>query len=294
MSTKYISSQEYPSHRYLQFSVEAAQNKKNKEINNIYQNLKLIHTLRHGKIFQQNNADELWYIDPFDKVASRIEKPRLPLIQKWDISDLQPDDELFNKLTSIGGLSFGGNEFYPTDIEFPCRIKTLNGEERDLCLVRFSTEPPYQVNFKNVLLLDEIADIAPSDLALSHDLRLESTLAEEVSMAFYPYMVRAKNGKLFLYNGITQFASDGVVKGSDIVCKVDFSFDETYTAPTIPPESLTYVIGKWDNRFNRLFSEYNDVIKSKKKKNEIPIEDIQVPETKNLMTRFWKRLTGNK
>ena len=74
----------------------------------------------------------------------------------------------------------------PERTAIPCKVTMANGEVKDLCLLHFSSAPPCQYHFRNILLLDDVVDIEASELSLSHDLRLESMLAGEIRMAFYP------------------------------------------------------------------------------------------------------------
>jgi hypothetical protein len=175
----------------------------------------------------------------------------------WDKKSLVPDDKQLERLIRIGGLPSSPYSTDAPSIEFPAAIKTKSGELIDLCLIHFSKAPPVQRHFKRILLLDEIEEIMPSELALPHELRLASTLAEEIRMSFYPFMVRTNTGRLITYNGITQFASTGDIKGNEIVEEVEFSYDKFQKVKDVSFDDITFVIGKWDHRLEKLFDQYS-------------------------------------
>lgn len=294
MSAAYISTQDYPSQQYIEFSIEAAKDGKNKDLATIYNSFTPLHDLTYGQVVKRSDNGELWHLSPSNTIARRITEERLQFFLNWDRRSLMPNDVLFSKLKAIGGLPAGEYSLSPDYIQFPCKVKTAKGETIDLCLLHFSAAPPYQTYFKNILLLDEIIDVEPSELTFAHDLRMESMLVDEIRMSFYPFMVKTKTGELLLYNGTTEFVSKGEVKGTDIECQVPFSHDAKYKVVDVPYDDITYVIGKWDNRFDELFSTYRKMLEDKKAANT-SFTESRADEHKpiiNIFNQLWNWLRG--
>lgn len=130
----------------------------------------------------------------------------------------------------------------------------------DLCLFHFCQAPPFQRYFRKVLLLSDIAEISTSELALNHDLRLASTLAGEIRMGFSPFMVKTNTGRFITYNGTTQFATTGDIKGNEVVSEVKFSYDRFDKVNDVSFDDLTFIIGKWDTRLEALFKQYRQLL----------------------------------
>ena len=287
MNATYLSTQAYPSNQYIEFSIIAARDGKNKELNQIYHSLHPVLSLSYGNIFRRSDNGNLWHVDQDNTMARRITEEQLQLFERWDARSLLPGDMLFNKLAAIGGLPSGEYYLSPDFIQFPCKIKKATGEIIDLCLLHFSVAPPYQTYFKNILLLDDIIDIEPSELALSHDLRMESMLADEIRMSFYPFTVKPITGDLLLYNGRTHFVSKGEVKGNDIQHQVPFSHEAKYRVVDVPFDDITYVIGKWDERFNTLFAQYREILYNKKPTMHVRKNEVERTSGKNIFTKLW-------
>ena len=258
MSITFLSSKDYPSGQIIEFNIESAKDDKYKDIKAINDVLAFQEEISFGKIFKRQDNGDFWYINPNATIARFISNDQLDLFHKWDKEDLLPSDLQFQTLNDIGGLPSSKYLMVTDFIQFPALITTKSGQQIDLCLFHFSKAPPFQRHFKKVILLNDIADIKPSELALSHELRLSSMLADEIRMSFYPFMVCTNTGKIITYNGITQFASDGQLKGSDIICEVPFSYyllDKIYD---VSYDDITFVIGKWDIRLEELFKNYSE------------------------------------
>jgi len=259
----FLSTTDYPSGQIIEFNIESAKDSKNKDIKAINDELTFLEELGFGKVNKRKDNGELWYINPTETIARFITKDQLELFHKWDKQTLLPTEKQFEILKEIGGLPSSQYSLYPDNLQFPAAITTNDGQQIDLCLFHFSQAPPFQRYFKKVLLLSEIADIKQSKLALNHDLRLASTLAHEIRMSFYPFMVKTNTGKLITYNGTTQFASTGELKGNEIVSEVEFSYDRFDKLIDVSFDDITFVIGKWDDRLQDLFNQYRQRLEEK-------------------------------
>lgn len=283
MSIMFLSSQDYPSGQIIEFNIEAAKESKNIDIKAICDELTFKEAISIGEIHIRKDNGDIWYINPEGTIARLITNDQLELIHNWDKQTLLPTDKQLEKLIEIGGLPSDQYSMYPENLEFPAIVTTNSGQQIDLCIFHFSEAPPFQRYFRNVLLLSDIADIRPSELALSHELRIRSTLAQEIRMAFYPFMVRTKSGELITYNGKTQFASTSAIKGNDIETEVEFSYHNFDKVNDVSYNDITFVIGKWDQRLNELFNQYRQLQESKSATKTLP----------KALRSFWQRLFGS-
>ncbi len=256
MSIMFLSSTDVPSGQIIEFNIESAKDSKNKDLKKINDLLVLYKDLSFGKISKRRDNGDFWYINPKETIARFITKAQLELFFKWDNETLLLSDKQFEILSEIGGVPTSQYSLYPDNIEFPALVTTASGQQIDLCLLHFSKSPPFQRHFKKVILLNDIVDIRPSELALTHDLRLSSMLADEMRMGFWPFMVRTNSRKIITYNGVTQFASTGELKGKDIISQVEFSYDKFDSVKDVSYDDITFVVGKWDNRLGELFKQY--------------------------------------
>jgi hypothetical protein len=263
MSIMFLSTTDYPTGQIIEFNIESAKDSKNKEIKAINDELVFLEEISFGKIFKRKDNGDLWYINPRQTIARFIKPDQLDLFHKWDNQALLPTDQQFETLKQIGGLPSSQYSLYPNNLQFPALVTTISGQQINLSLLHFSEAPPFQRYFKKVLLLSDIVDIQPSELALSHELRLASTLAEEIRMSFYPFMVKTNTGGLLTYNGTTQFASTGEIKGNEIISEVEFSYDRFDKVKDVSYDDITFIIGKWDSRLEELFNRYGQRLERK-------------------------------
>lgn len=263
MGIMYLSTTDFPTGQIIEFDIESAKDSKNKEIKAINDVLVFQEEISFGKIFKRKDNGDLWYVNPMQTIARFITSDQLDVFHKWDKQALLPTDGQFEILKKIGGLPSSKYSLYPDYLQFPAKVTTNSGQEIDLCLFHFSQAPPFQRHFKKVLLISDIAEIKPSELALSHELRLASTLAEEIRMSFYPFMLKTNTGELITYNGTTQFASTGEIKGNEIVSEVEFSYNRFDKVKDVSFDDMTFIIGKWDSRLGELFNQYRKGLESK-------------------------------
>lgn len=178
MSIMFLSTTDYPSGQIIEYNIKSSEDAKNKDIKAINDQLTFQQQLGFGKIHKRKDNGDLWYINPNEPIARFITNDQLELFLRWDKQILLPSGEQFEILKQIGGLPSSQYSLYPNNLQFPTRITTNGGQHIDLCLFHFSQAPPFQTSFKRILLLSDIVDIKPSELALSHELRLASVLAE--------------------------------------------------------------------------------------------------------------------
>jgi len=279
MGLNFISSTDYPSKKITEFNVSAANDPQFKEIKLIKDSFIFKEEKSFGKIYQRNDNKDYWYIDVERTIARFITEEQLNLFVKWEEEDLLPSESQFEILSSIGGLPSGKYSIEPKSLRFPAQITIANGQDIDLCIICFTKSPPFQRHFKNLILLNDISKITPSDLALPHDLRLSSILADEIRMSFSPFSVQTTTGEILTYNGVTQFASTGKIKGADVSNEVPFSYSTFAKTSDIPNDDITYIIGKWNDKLDQLFIQYSNRLEEKK-----PLPKMLPKKS------FWERL----
>jgi hypothetical protein len=274
MSIEYVSSTEYPdgypSGQIVEFNISAAKDTSNQDIKYIRDTFVFLEERSFGKIYKRRDNNDYWYTNADETIARFVTSKQLDLFTKWELEKLLPSDSQLAVLSEIGGLPSSQYYIGPKNLRFPCQVITNEGKSIDLCILYFSESPPYQSNFKNVMLLSTIKEIFPSKLALSHTLRLSSMLVEDIRMAFFPFMVKTIKGDLLTYNGITEFASTGDIKGDEILAEVPFSYDKFKTISDVPVEDITYIVGKWSDGLEKLFIQYRNELEEREMVQQAP------------------------
>lgn len=257
----FVSSQDYPSGKITEFGIKSAKDGTSKETHHIYNQLSLIKEISYGKIYIQKSNDDLWYINPQETVAYYLSNEQFNLLNKWSDEELLPDDTQLTILSEVKGLPSPQYSLYPQYVDYPVKATTKDGTQIYNCICHFSKFPPLQPWFKKIILLSDIVNISSSDLSLSHELRLSSMLAEEMRMSFYPFMVEKIDGEILTYDGITQFASSGEIKGNEIGNEIPFSYGK-FSKLYSYSEQITYIVGKWDDRLSIDFEKYSAMLNS--------------------------------
>ncbi|HVW95855.1 MAG TPA: hypothetical protein VHA56_07790 [Mucilaginibacter sp.] len=285
MALNFISSTDLKQKKIIQFNFSEAGSGRNKDVKKIADALIFQQDTDTGKIYSQTGTTDFWYINDSDNIARLLSKDQFDLVMAWKQKSLLVSDDQLQILAAIGGLPTSEYFLEPKCLTFPVAIKNTDGTRIDLCIVHLSEAPPFQQYFQHCILLDEVKAFYPSDLALSHELRLSSMLSEEMRMGFYPFTVRTKEGQLITYNGTTQFASTGDLKGGDIVAEEKFSFDKFDNVRNVPLDRITYIIGKWDERIENLYQQYSSMLKSKAAAK-------RRPNAVTIKKNWWQQLFG--
>ena len=246
-----------PSGKIIRFNVQDFKLQKDNEIKEIVDSLTIQEKFGSGKIFKRKDNGDLWFVENDTSIARLITQELLELGRKWEIQELLPDRRQFDVLKQIGGLPSPDDSFDPRNVEFPAKVILNCGEEVDFCIVCFSKLPPFfYLSVKRVILFEDIKEIRPSEFALSYDLRIASTKTKEIMMSFYPFMVKTNAGEFITYNGETQFASNGPIKGRDIISQVDFSH-KLHLGVQKEVDNITYIFIKWDSEIEKLYNPNN-------------------------------------
>lgn len=255
MSIMYLSTTDYPTGQIIEFNLQTAKEKSHSDINAIYEKFQFKENLKTGKIYQRIDNKDLWYIDTNETLATFVTTKQIDLIRNWDTENLLPTDEQLIALEKIGSTSSSPYSLYSDTLTYPCKIQTIDKKEIDLCLIVFSTSPPLQRHYKNVMLFSQVDKIFQSELALTKELRRASTQAGEIRMSFSPFMVKTKTNKIITYDGVTHFASTGQIKGNEIECEIPFEYSKFDTTNNVSFDDITFIIAKWDDKLENIFKQ---------------------------------------
>src|SRR5688572_25249343 len=122
----FLSTTDYPSGQIIEFNIESAKHKKNKDIKAINDELIFLEELSFGEVHKRKDNGELWYINPSNTMARFITDVQLELFHKWDKQTLLQTEQEFEMLKEIGGLPSSQYSLYPDNLQFPGAI-TTNG-----------------------------------------------------------------------------------------------------------------------------------------------------------------------
>lgn len=206
-----------------------------------------------GAVFAKTEAAE----NPGWVELNRVDKAEMPAVEAWENEILEPTTQQLEVLRAIGATPPDLYTNGSGHIVFPCRVRLKSGKELDFCLVRFQKLPPLQSNIYGApyLLLNEVAEIFPSDFALSREVRYATTRAEEIRMSFAPTIVMGPDNRKYYLNWTNDFIDFENWKGKD----VRLSGDDGYQAMNIGAgplgsgkNAITYIIGDWKDDYLKL------------------------------------------
>lgn len=157
--------------------------------------------LKIGRLYTCEQCQRAWWLDAAEQFVHAIPAQRLELIKRWNAADLTPSSAIRSVLDQIGGLSADYYGNWSDFLRFPARAITTDGREIDPVIVVLLRRPPLDAFWHASLLLNEIAELHPSEYALPLDVRQAALDAQEVRMSFTPTRVEATNGARFVLNG---------------------------------------------------------------------------------------------
>jgi hypothetical protein len=176
-----------------------------------------IGNLKFGEHYRCKVCGMSWFLDEESRGANMCSIPDeyQPLLPEWNRRPLRPTPEVFEALRRIGGTPPEGHGRESRSVSVPCRITTKRGERLDFTRVVFQKTPPLRLETK-LFFIDKIASVEPSEYAMSRELRLVTSKAEELRMCFSPTLVEAPNGRLYVINGWPDFFDLDGVRGADL------------------------------------------------------------------------------
>jgi|SRR5690606_17847962 len=291
MSIVFKSSTDFKTNKIISFNLD--EEHLDGDARKIYDSLEFDSELQFGKLYRQRDSEDYWFVDTERNFAYIVLPDRVDLIKEWNSNNLLPDNELWEKLQSIGGTPPHLWTMSQDYIDFPCQTMDLNGKWTDFCIIRFTKVPPFETYFKNIKLLKDIQDVKPSEYAMPHKLRVSSTLTDEIRMSFSPFTVKTKSGKRITYNGITNFTSTGEIRADEIEKEIEFSYDHFKKIQDTPFDQKTFVIGKWDSRLAKMLNDLKEERKKTAPNNSYKQAGDSAKSKTSILNKIWSWLTGN-
>ena len=209
--------------------------------NKIISLIKLTDEIGGIKIYKCEKCDTQFYIK--ENMYERIIDGQIELLKKWSEKNLVCTDNLKNEIEKIG-LTNDWN----LSKTAPCKIELNNGEKFEFTTIKFSNLPPlgyHYTTFKNIFFIDEIKNISESDYGISAEIRNEAEKSEEKRMGFYPTVLKSKEGKKVVLNGVSIFFNSNNIKGSELkLAHEEWNHREEYIYDINNKAEKTIVIAK--------------------------------------------------
>lgn len=235
------------------FNWKLARKGKFPELNRYASGLKLDKELKFGEVYSCQVCETKWFLNDDKAFMEIMPTSQIEIVEEWNSRNLTPSRDIVSKLKKIGATPpdiFGNmSEF----IDIPCRCTTKDGRNVEMCLVRFQKKPPLDEIYKEVIFMDDVADIFESACALSPKVRVASSNADEVSMGFAPVFVQSRTGDEFILNWTQNFFEMSGYRGKDIVLGNEKKLGK-HMPPIYhdDPSKITLVVADWSRRFLKL------------------------------------------
>lgn len=173
----------------------------------------------------------------------KIVDGQIELLKEWCKRNLVCSNKLRVEIDKIGLTND-----WSSDKIVPCKIELNNGEEYEYTTIILSSRPPlghFYSTFKNVFFIDDVKHVSESEFAVSVDIRRQAEKSEERRMGFYPTVLKNKDGRKMVLNGISIFFNSNNIKGSELtLANEEWDHQEEYIYDTGDYTGKTIVIGK--------------------------------------------------
>jgi hypothetical protein len=130
----------------------------------------------------------------------------------------------------------------------PCKIELNSGDKYEYTTIIFSNRPPlghFYSTYKNVFFIDDIKHVSESEFAVSFDIRKRAEKSEERRMGFYPTVLKTKDDKRIVLNGVSIFFNSNNIKGSELeLANEEWNHRAEYIYDTNSYTEKTIVIAK--------------------------------------------------
>jgi len=184
--------------------------------------------VKGGERYHCTRCAAVWYLRNTPRGPQRglrmrlIAAPFVSLFSLWSTRRAVCPERILEVAYRIGGAPVGPYCDGQDAVWIPCRVTTRQGERIDLAALRFSDEPPIPSGddrpekLDRYRLIDDVADIVASRLALPRGVRRYASQMIELRMGFRPTAVKSKSGKSYVLNGPQLFFDRDGIAGEDL------------------------------------------------------------------------------
>lgn len=224
-------------------------------------NLIKINKLRLGWLYKCEICGQPWYLDYKKEMMSIIDPEAIAIIDKWNKKPQILSDKQLEILKNIGATPCQFMSLNYEQLKIPCSIRTTDNKFFECAIISLQKNPPLS---KEVLLLNDVIDVQPSEFALPRNVRIASALSFEHKYGYSPTRIKMKNGDFLLLNFTKNFLKVNGYKGRDAT--LDNQNDNNIPTKLFinnDPEQMKVVIGDWTKNYFKLFikKEYSYIYK---------------------------------
>ncbi|MCJ0742707.1 hypothetical protein [Pedobacter montanisoli] len=208
---------------------------------NFISSIKLTDEIGKIKIYQCEKCKAQFYIQ--GNMYEKIIDGQIELLKEWSKRNLVCPNDLKIEIEKIGLTNN-----WSLDKIVPCKVELNNGKKYEYTTIIFSDKPPlghhYSI-YKNIFFIDDIKHISESEYGISLEIRRQAVKSEEQSMGFYPTVLKNRDGKKVVLNGISIFFNSSNIKGSELeLANEEWNYRVEYTYDTNNYSEKTIVIAK--------------------------------------------------
>lgn len=182
--------------------------------------LSLEKKLKFGELHVCSRCGMRWVFDGVRFLV--VPRTQDGMLREWDRKRLSFSPEIRRALEKIGAdPAFPGAQ----GRTYPCRVR-IAGRWHDFATISFQAEPPLVLSAggPRIVFADEVEAVAPSDYALSHEVRryLQDG-ADRALSEFHPSPVRTRSGRRFLVPARASFLDVDGIEGKELLVPDDRS-----------------------------------------------------------------------
>lgn len=166
--------------------------------------------LKEGFLYRCVSCNRKWYLNENEHHINLVPKAIESTLNQWSQMQYKLDRSIAAKLLDIGATELG------TTLMFPCKCTLNNGTVIDKCIIKLDDFPTLYDGYKQILFINDISEVLPSDFSLNLDIRQHTTQADEIAMGFAPTLIRAADGNRFIVNNVTNFFDFNGYKGNEM------------------------------------------------------------------------------
>ncbi|GLQ50904.1 hypothetical protein ACFFJT_06350 [Dyella flava] len=147
---------------------------------------------------------------------NHVPPERVDLIRQWNERKIALTEEHLSAINAIGATPpdvYGNGRQYR---ETPCAITTIHGSSFDLAIVSIQEHASFE-EWRHCYLASDIKEVRPSPFALSHEIRVATSRADEIRMGFAPTVVELPSGEIVALNWRQNFLVKADCDASQVI-----------------------------------------------------------------------------